>query len=281
MKNRLLKIALIGNTNSGKSTFLNTVVGKKISITSKKQNTTIDSIVGILNLKELQIIFYDNPGLVFMKSKSNLNRILRKELWNSIDSSNVILYFLDCSKKTVKIDDILVKNFIHDNKVILIILNKIDLIPKINLMPQIDLINKKYQLQNIFPISSKNKTGISILLKNLKNYAFNDNWVYKKNKKTNKDDIFISNDITRESLLKFLNKEIPYSVKIENSKWKIIRKKNLVINQNIIVNKLVYRKIILGKNGQMIKKIRQYSQKRLSLYFSKDVHLYINIDYKK
>ena len=78
MKNKLIKISLIGNTNTGKSTFLNSVIGKKISITSKKQNTTIDSIIGILNLKDLQIIFYDSPGLIFMRSKSNLNRILRK-----------------------------------------------------------------------------------------------------------------------------------------------------------------------------------------------------------
>ena len=281
MKNKLIKISLIGNTNTGKSTFLNNVIGKKISITSKKQNTTIDSIIGILNLKELQIIFYDSPGLIFMRSKSNLNRTLRKELWNSIELSDIILYFLDCSKKILRIDEQLIKSLFDDKKIIFIVLNKIDLISKNNLIPQIDFINKKYNLNDIFPISSKNNTGINELLDKLKSYASNQSWIYKKNIKTNKDNIYISNDITRESLLKFLNKEIPYLIKVENSKWKVVSKNNLIINQNIIINRLSYRKIILGKNGQMIKKIREYSQKRLSLYFLKNVHLYLNVNYLK
>ena len=99
MINKVLHASLIGYTNSGKSTFLNSIVGKKISVTNKKKNTTIDSIVGILNLDNVQIIINDTPGLGFKKNKLLNSKVLNSNLWNAITIANHIFYVIDVSKK--------------------------------------------------------------------------------------------------------------------------------------------------------------------------------------
>ena len=95
MKNKILQISLVGNTNSGKSTFLNRVIGKNISITSKRINTTLESITGVLNKKNNQILLHDTPGLSFLKSKDKKNKLLKINLWQSIENSKLVLYFID------------------------------------------------------------------------------------------------------------------------------------------------------------------------------------------
>ena len=99
MKNKLLIISIIGNTNSGKSTFINTIIDDKISIINKKRNTTKDSIIGILNINNTQLIFHDTPGLHYAKSNDIKDKKLKKNLWESFMISDFILYFIDISKK--------------------------------------------------------------------------------------------------------------------------------------------------------------------------------------
>ena len=106
-------------------------------------------------------------------------------------------------------------------------------------------------------------------------------WQYEKNQVTDKDNSFISEEITRNSLLRNLNNEIPYSVKIINHKWKLLRNNIIIINQNILINKLNYKKIIIGKNGTMIEKIRKFSEKKLTKVFQKKVFLHLKIIFEK
>jgi len=277
MKNKVLYATLIGYTNSGKSTFLNSIVGKTISITNKKKNTTINSIVGVLNLDNVQLIINDTPGLGLNANKSINNKILNTELWNSITIANYLLYVIDVSKKNIIIDDNIINKLKKDNKKIIIILNKIDLIKKVKLIPIIHDIAKKYKLSDIFPVSSKFNIGIENFLSNIKRYAILRKWLYNENENTDKNHLFITNEITRNSLLINLNHEIPYSLKVITKKWKIIEKKRIIIHQDILIPKKQYKKIILGKNGFMIKKIRIDSQKELLKFFNKKIHLYLKV----
>ena len=160
-------------------------------------------------------------------------------------------------------------------------MNKIDLISKNELIQKMVNIHKVNNKLEIFPISSTKNIGVKDLITFTSKFSKKMDWIYKKNEITNKNDIFISNEITRESLLKFLNEEIPYSVKVINCKFKIIKNKDLILHQEIIINKPSYKKIIVGKNGLMIKKIREYSQKILSKYFSMKTHLYLNVKFIK
>ena len=275
MKNKILSICIAGNTNVGKSAFLNKLIGKDISIVNKKKNTTIESIIGIYTIKKTQIIFYDTPGLD--NNKFNQNKNIKIHFWNSIILSDIILYFLDSSKKFV-IDKNIIKKVNNENKKIIFVLNKIDLIKKSNLLPIINNLNNNYKIHDIFPISVKKEIGIQNLLNSLLKLAFIGDWHNFSNKITNKSDYFLSTEITRNSLLKFLNQEIPYKLKVENSKWIFVKKKEIVIHQNILINYIKYKKIILGKNGMMIKKIRQHSQKQLCNFFDKKVHLYLKVE---
>ena len=277
MKNKTISACLIGNTNSGKSTFLNLIVGENISIVNKKRNTTIDFVSGILNLNNIQIVFYDTPGLNNSKYIFSKNYKIKNNFWHSFELSKIILYFYDVSKKNLAINKDIIKETNNSDKILLIILNKIDLIKKNKLLPLINEIHKKYMTDIIFPISAKFNIGTESLLEYISSKASYGNWMYTKNEITNKSDEFISREITRNSLLRNLNCEIPYKLKVNNYKWKIVSKKEIVIYQEIIVNKKNYKKIIIGKSGKMVKKIREDSQKELKKIFNKIIHLYIKV----
>ena len=97
MKSKILKISIVGRTNAGKSTLINQIVGEKISIQNKKINTTQETIIGVKNIKDTQILFYDTPGSNFLKNINNQSKKLKKNLWNGIDESDLILYLIDSS----------------------------------------------------------------------------------------------------------------------------------------------------------------------------------------
>ena len=138
-----------------------------------------------------------------------------------------------------------------------------------------------YKFEDIYPISAKQKIGLNEIINNLKKLSIKGKWQYEKNQVTDKDNSFISEEITRNSLLRNLNNEIPYSVKIINHKWKLLRNNIIIINQNILINKLNYKKIIIGKNGTMIEKIRKFSEKKLTKVFQKKVFLHLKIIFEK
>ena len=108
-------------------------------------------------------------------------------------------------------------------------------------------------------------------------FSYASNWIFKDDEITNKDDIFIVGELLRETMLTYLHKEIPYNVNIETSNFKTLRNNDIKIKQKIIINQPRYKKIILGKKGEMIKKIREDSQKKMSKIFNAKIHLYIEI----
>ena len=108
-------------------------------------------------------------------------------------------------------------------------------------------------------------------------YSYISEWIFKDDEITNKDDIFIAGELLRETMLKYLHKEIPYNVNVETSKFITLKNNHIKIKQKIIINQLRYKKIILGKKGEMIKNIREVSQKKMSQIFNAKIHLYLEI----
>ena len=145
----------------------------------------------------------------------------------------------------------------------------------------IDDINKQGNFNSIVPISAKSKTNLDVIVKYLCDNSYNGNWKYQKNKQTDRDNEFISEEITRNSILLNINEEIPYKISVINTKWKLINNSQIVIHQKIKTDNINHKKILLGKGGKMIKKIREYSQKELNHYFNKKIHLYLTIDLTK
>ena len=275
MRKKLLKISIVGKTNSGKSTLINALVGETVSIINKKINTTEDLIAGILNIKNQQLVFYDTPGLVL--TKKNIKKKLIKNLWEGLNQCDVILYILDIKKynfNEIKLNLIKLNEL---NKKIIILFNKIDLIDKNTILPIIKEISNYFSHKDYFAISAKKKIGTTYLIKFLLKQAYFSKWIYDDNEITNKDEIFISNEITRNKALTLLNKEIPYNITVKNLIFKYLKNGDLKIKQEIQVTNQRYKKIIIGKNGNKIKDIRTKSQNAISQIMKAKVHLYINI----
>ena len=277
MKKKLLKISIIGKTNAGKSTLTNNLVGEIISITNKKINTTEDLIIGIFHSKNIQLVFYDTPGLNNIKSIDKKNIKMKQNLWNGLNETDLILYLIDTTKYNFNEISSNIIKLREINKPIVIVFNKNDLIEKKSILPKINELNKKYNLQDFFSISAKKILGLDVLKEFLQNKSYQSEWIFEKNEITNKDDIFITNECTRDIILNLLHKEIPYNIKITNKLFKFLKNGDLKIKQNIEIDNQRYKKIILGKNGDKIKDIRIKSQLNISKILKKKVHLYINI----
>ena len=277
MTSKILKIALVGRTNAGKSTLINRIVGEKISIQNKKINTTQVTIIGVKNIKKTQLIFYDTPGSNFLKSLNKQSRNLKTNLWSGIDESDIILYLIDSKTANVKFLFEQIDKLQEVKKKIIVIFNKIDLISNKQLLPLISNLNKNFQIDSFFTISALQNIGIEDLFDYIDKYSYVSKWIFKDDEITNKDDIFIVSELLRESMLTYLHKEIPYNVNIETSNFKTLKNNDIKIKQKIIINQKRYKKIILGKKGEMIKKIREDSQKKMSKILNSKIHLYLEI----
>ena len=277
MQNKILKTVIVGKTNAGKSTLINNIIGEKISIQNKKINTTQDLIIGIKNIDKTQILFYDTPGSNFLKSLNIQSKNLKKNLWSGIEDSDIVLYLVD--SKTINLSFLFdqLEKIKEVKKKVILVFNKIDLIESKNLLPIIKKINDKYQIESFFNISAKNSIGVLDLLDYLLNFAYVSSWIYHEDEITNKDDKFILNELLRETLLTYLHKEIPYNLIINTSTYKVLKNNDIKIKQKIIINEKRYKKIILGKKGEMIKAIREDSQKKMSTILKAKVHLYLEI----
>jgi len=280
MKNKLLKIALIGKTNAGKSTLINSFIGEKISIINKKINTTQDLILGIKNIDETQIIFYDTPGSNFLKTTNILQKKLKINLWEAIESVDLMLYIVDVLKfnfTEIKNDILKISEV---NKKTILVFNKIDLIENNKVLAFIDELKEIDSIDAFFNISAKYNRGIDSLSKYLISKSYFEKWIYKNDEITNKDDIYISNECTRNALLEFLHQEIPYKLSIENISFKYLKNGDLKIKQSIELNNPRYKSIILGKNGETIKRIREKSQIEIKNILNCKVHLYLYANLK-
>ncbi len=277
MKKKLLKICIVGKTNAGKSTLINGLIGEIISITNKKINTTEELILGILNINENQLIFYDTPGLSYLKNIDKTKNKLKQNLWIGLDKSDVIFYLIDVKKYNFDEISNNITKLQEINKKIIIIFNKNDLIDKKFVLPKIKEIDSKFKIESFFSISAKKRLGLNKIKEYLIKISYNSDWLYQNNEISNKNDIFIANETTRNSILSLLHKEIPYNLKVTNKFFKYLKNGDLKIKQNIEINNPRYKKIILGKNGEKIKEIRIKSQNYLSKLFNNRVHLYIQI----
>ena len=277
MKTKKLRISLVGRTNAGKSTLINRIVGEKISIQNKKINTTQDTIIGIRNIKESQLLFYDTPGSNFLKNFDSQSKKLKKNLWNGIDESDLILYLIDASSINTKFLFEQLEKINETKKKIIVAFNKTDLILNKKLLPIITKISNKFKVESFFTISAKKNIGIDDILKFLKKYTYPSKWEYVNDEITNKDDKFFLSELLRETLLTYLHKEIPYNISIRTTNFKELSKSDIKIKQKILINEKRYKKIILGKKGNMIKKIREECQKKIKSVFKKKIHLYIEL----
>ena len=263
-------VGIIGRPNVGKSSLLNSIMGKKIAITSNKPQTTRNNIQGIYNDEETQMVFVDTPGI--HKPKNKLGKLLNKEAYFSMNDTDVILFVVDISTPLGKGDKFIIDMLNEINKPVILVLNKIDRLPKEQILLKIAEYKDLYNFTEIVPISAIKKDNIDRLLDVIKKYLNDNMRYYDEETYTNSSTEFIIAELIREKILNLTDEEIPHSITCIVEK--IEYEKNIVnINGLIIVDRESLKKIIIGKQGTMIKEIGTLARNDIELLLGKKVYL--------
>ena len=263
-------VGIIGRPNVGKSSLLNTIMGKKIAITSNKPQTTRNNIQGIYNDQETQMVFVDTPGI--HKPKNKLGKLLNKEAYFSMNDTDVILFVVDISTPLGKGDKFIIDMLNEINKPVILVLNKIDRLPKEQILLKIAEYKDLYNFVEIVPISAIKKDNVDRLLDVIKKYLNDNMRYYDEGTYTNSSTEFIIAELIREKILNLTDEEIPHSITCVVEK--IEYEKNIVnINGLIIVDRESLKKIIIGKQGTMIKEIGSLARNDIELLLGKKVYL--------
>ena len=264
-------VSFVGRPNVGKSTLLNSILGKRIAITSDKPQTTRNMIQGIYNDEDTQIVFVDTPGI--HKPKSKLGKVLNKQAYFTINDVDIVILVVDISEKIGTGDKFVIdilKNI--EDKPVFLVINKIDKLPKEEILKKIDEYQKLYDFAEIIPVSARKKDNIDRLIEVIKKYLPDNIMYYDRETVTDSSREFIISEFIREKVLDLTEEEVPHAVTcvVEN-----IEEENniLSIDASIIVDRENLKKIIIGKNGNMIKEIGIRARQDIEEYFGKKVYL--------
>lgn len=267
-------VGLIGRPNVGKSTLMNNIIGTKVAIISNKPQTTRNIIQGIYNDEESQIVFVDTPGI--HKPNHKLGQYLNKQAYYSIDDVDIIMMLVDASEELGAGDKYVIDKLKEVNKPVILILNKIDKIPREKILIKIAQYKDLYDFSEIIPISALDSINIDDAIKTCKKYLpesvkfFDDDIV------TNKSTKFLISEMIREKIFLLTEEEVPHSTscyieKIEKSKGSY----NIIAT--IVVDRDSLKRIIIGKQGAMIKKIGTMARYDIEKLLNKKVYLDLHV----
>ena len=264
-------VSIVGRPNVGKSTLLNSILKRHIAITSDKSGTTRNIILGVYNDYDSQIVFVDTPGI--HKPKNKLGNLLNKKAYAMTKDIDLILFLVDIKEGFGKGDAFILEKLKQEKKDVILVLTKVDkLANKEILLNEIAKLKDLYDFKEIIPISSFKDINIDTLIKTLKKYLKDDILYYDKEYLTNQPTSMIVTELVREKVLRETKEEVPHSVTCYLEDYEL--DENIIhLSVLIIVDRENLKKIIIGKNGGMLKKIGSDARRDLEEYFSKKVFL--------
>lgn len=274
--------SVIGAPNAGKSTLVNQLVGSKVSIVSPKVQTTRSLVRGIAIYKESQIIFVDTPGI--FKPKKRLERAMVKAAWDGIANTDILMLVVDASKnrddqKTNELVRLLKHKTLPHKK--MLILNKIDITPRDTLLGLSSRLNDQINFDATFMISASKADGTDDILNYLEKNVPEDNWHFPEDQISDMPARLLAAEITREKLFYKLHQELPYLLTVETESWENFQDGSVKISQLVVVSRENHKKIVLGKNGSLIKQVGQESRQELETLFGHKVHLKLLVSVKE
>ena len=267
-------VTIIGRPNVGKSTFLNKVLGTKITITSDKPQTTRNNISGIYTSESSQIIFIDTPGI--HKPKHKLGEYMTKEAINTLNSVDLILFMIDGNEDYGRGDQFIIEELKKVKVPVFLIVNKADLTKDIGkLKENIDHFKEAFKFKGIFSISAMRGDNIERLLEDIENELEEGPKYYPDDQITDHPEKFIISELIREKVLRLTREEIPHSVMclIEYMEYDKENPRLINIHASIIVERDSQKGIIIGKGGSMIKKIGTFARKDILYLLGNKVFL--------
>ncbi len=262
-------VSIVGRPNVGKSTLLNKLLNQKIAITSDKVGTTRNTIYGIYNDEDSQIVFVDTPGI--NKATSKLGEVLNNKAYSSFDN-DLVLFLVDIASGFGPNDNRILNRLKEDNKDVILVLTKVDKIKKDKLYDEIIKLKDLYNFLDIVPISSIKGINTTELIEVIKKYLKDDVKYFDDDVITNVSEKFLVGEIIREKILILTKEEVPHAVTciVENMKFK---KDKCYINACIVVDRDNLKGIIIGKNGQMLKKVGTMAREEIEVLLGKKVYL--------
>lgn len=264
-------VSLVGRPNVGKSSLLNQILGMKLAITSNVSGTTRNVIEGIYNDDASQIVFVDTPGI--HKPNNKLGNLMNKKAYNNTEGVDVILFLIDISKGFGKGDQFILDRIKDKNIPVFLLLNKIDLVKnKQQLLEDINKLKELYDFAEIIPISAMKNDNINLLIDCIKKQLPESDKIYSDDDLTNVTTRFIMAEFVREKILELTREEIPHTVTcyVENYEEddKVVH-----IQVLVVVDRDNIKKIIIGKQGAMLKEIGTRARKDMEEFLGKKVFL--------
>jgi GTP-binding protein Era len=266
-------VALVGAPNAGKSTLLNAMVGSKVSIVSRKVQTTRALVRGIAIEGSSQLIFVDTPGI--FSPKRRLDRAMVTTAWSGAHDADLVAVLIDARDGLDDETDAILEGLKDVRPQKALILNKIDVVEKSALLKLAQIANEKAKFEATFMISALNGDGVSDLKKWLAERMPQGPYHYPPDQMSDAPLRQLAAEITREKIFERLHQELPYHSTVETEQWKELRKGDVRIEQTIYVERESQRKIVLGKGGQTIKAIGEAARKEIAEIAEAKVHLFL------
>ncbi|BBG59436.1 GTP-binding protein Era [Providencia rustigianii] len=265
-------VAIVGRPNVGKSTLLNQLLGQKVSITSRKPQTTRHRIMGINTEDNYQIIYVDTPGL-HIEEKRAINRLMNRAASSSIGDVELVIFVVEGTHWTP--DDEMVVNKLSSLRCpVILAINKIDnVVDKTSLLPHIGMISQKMNFLDVVPISAEKGQGVDTIAKIVKQHIPEAIHHFPEDYITDRSQRFMASEIIREKLMRFLGDELPYSVTVEIEQFKEMDRGGYHINGLILVEREGQKKMVIGNKGSKLKTIGTEARIDMERLFETKVHL--------
>ncbi len=264
-------VAIVGRPNVGKSTLLNHILGQKISITSRRPQTTRHQILGIKTEGDLQVVYVDTPGL-HLKAHKAINRFMNKTAVDSLKHVDVVVFVVDKSRWTEE-DDLVLEKIKHTKTPVILVINKVDQSKeKSRLLPYIEQLSAKFSFTEIVPVSAKHGHNLAALEATIAKYIPESVHFFPEDQITDRSQRFLAAELVREKIMRQLGAELPYSVTVEIEEFKRLEH-ILQISALILVERSGQKKIVIGDKGEQLKTIGRDARKDMERLFDSKIML--------
>jgi GTP-binding protein Era len=268
-------VALIGAPNAGKSTLLNSLVGAKVSIVTHKVQTTRVPVRGIAMAGPAQIVFVDTPGI--FAPKRRLDRAMVGSAWQGATDADLVALLIDAQRGLDDENRTIIAKLKEVRQPKILILNKIDLVPRDSLLALTAAANELVAFERTFMISATNGDGVSDIRDYFAAAMPKGPWLYPEDEISDVPMRLMAAEITREKLFLRLHEELPYQSTVETDSWQELKDGSVRIEQTIFVERDGQKKIVLGQGGKMVKSISMDARKEISSEIEKKVHLFLHV----
>ncbi|TMJ06390.1 MAG: GTPase Era [Alphaproteobacteria bacterium] len=266
-------IALVGAPNTGKSTLTNALVGSKVSIVSRKVQTTRALMRGIAMHGDAQLVFMDTPGI--FSPRRRLDRAMVTTAWGGAHDADIVVLLIDAKRGIDENAEAILEKLSELKQSKVLVLNKIDLVDKSALLSMVQRVNAKAKFDATFMVSALTGDGVEALKPWLAEHSPAGPWHYPEDQISDAPMRSLAAEITREKLFDRLHQELPYHATVETDVWKELRDGSARIEQTIYVERESQRKIVLGKGGTTIKAVGAEARKEIAELIEQKVHLFL------